>query len=258
MNIIFFGASKLGFKCCRYIIENKLANIISIYTLPESFNISYSSEPVKNVNYADFSYFEKKYSIKVQVVENKITDYLEDIKNLKPDFILVIGWYHKIPLKIRSIPSLGCAGLHASLLPKYRGGAPLVWALINGEKKSGVTFFYFDEEIDSGDIIAQQEFEINDDDNINTLISKAELASINLLKTNLPLIALGEANRIKQNEAEATYFPQRRPEDGEINWDWDTVKIKNFIKAQTKPYPGAYTIINNKKVIIWDADISEL
>lgn len=258
MNIIFFGASKLGFNCCKFILENKLANIIGIYTVPESFNISYSPVPVKNVNYADFSFFAKEYSVKVNVVENKITDYFEEIKNLNPDFILVIGWYHKVPAVIRNIPPLGCAGLHASLLPKYRGGAPLVWAIINGEKKSGITFFYFDEGIDSGDIIAQQEFEILDEDNISTVINKAEVAALNLLKINLPLIASGNAARIKQNENEATYYPQRKPEDGEINWQWDTVKIKNFIRAQTKPYPGAYTIINNKKIIIWEANIIDL
>ena len=146
-------------------------------------------------------------------------------------------------------------GIHALLLPDYSGGAPLVWAIINGEKKTGVTFFYFDEGVDSGDIIAQEEIDIYENDTIKTLYEKAELTGKNILIKYLPLLAVNQAPRIKQDESKRRIFPQRKPSDGEIDWNWESKRIKNFIRAQTKPYPGAFTLINNKKIIIWDADI---
>lgn len=258
MNIVFLGASSLGLQCCRLIIEKKLANVCGIYTIPKKFEISYSDKPVENVNFADFHELGKEFGIPVTDVTGKMGSYSESIKSLKPDLIVVIGWYYKIPESILKIAPKGCVGMHASLLPLYRGGAPLVWAIINGENKTGLTFFYLDSGIDNGDIIAQHEIEINNNDYIKDILAKVNHTALNILTEYLPLLAAGNSPRIKQDESLATYFPQRKPEDGEINWSWDVKKIKDFIRAQSKPYPGAFTIINGKKITIWDADITEL
>jgi len=178
------------------------------------------------------------------------------IKKINPDFILVVGWYYIIPKEILNYPKYGCAGLHASLLPKYRGGAPINWAIINGEKKTGITFFYFGEGVDSGDIIGQRAFKITLKDNCRTVYEKAIKSGIYLLKKYIPLIERNKAPRIKQDESKATYFPQRKPEDGLINWGQSALKIYNFIRAQTYPYPGAYTFYKKNKIIIWEAKIS--
>lgn len=255
MNIVFFGATELGYKCCRLIVENKLANVCGIFTIPKEFNISYSDKPVNNVNFADFHKLGKEFGIPVKDVTGKMSNYAESIKALNPELIVVIGWYYMVPKGIRSIASKGCVGMHASLLPKYRGGAPLVWAIINGEEKTGLTFFYLDDGVDNGDIIAQREIEIKVNENIKDIIDKVTNAAINITNEYIPLLANGTAPRIKQDETIATYFPQRKPEDGNIDWSWDTKKIKDFIRAQTKPYPGAYTILNGKKLYIWDAEI---
>ncbi len=258
MKIVFFGASELGMKCCRRIVENKLADVTCILTIPKEFNISYSDKPVTNVNHADFHSIGAEFNIPVISVTAKMSEYAEEIRKFSPDLILVIGWYYMIPASIREIPEFGCAGMHASLLPKYRGGAPLVWAMINGEKKSGLTFFYLEEGVDNGDIIAQKEFPIEDSDYISDLIGKTTDAALEIIDESIPLLANGKAPRIRQDEAEATYVPQRKPEDGKIDWSWDSEKIRNFIRAQSKPYPGAFTEINDKKVIIWNADIIEI
>ncbi len=258
MNIVFFGATELGYKCCRQIVENKLANVCGIFTIPKEFNISYSDIPVSNVNFADFHELGREFGIPVKDVTGKMGSYTESIKDLNPELIVVIGWYYMIPENIRNIASKGCVGMHASLLPKYRGGAPLVWAIINGEEKTGLTFFYLDDGVDSGDIIAQNEIEIYLNENIKDIIDKVTVAALNITNEYIPLLASGTAPRIKQDETKATYFPQRKPEDGLIDWSWDTKKIKDFLRAQTKPYPGAFTILNGKKLTIWDADIIDI
>lgn len=258
MKIIFFGASKFGKKVCEIILQKNIAEVSAIFTIPEEFSISYSNSKVKNVLYSDFSGLAEKFEIPLIVVEDKLSDYEPQISKFNADLLLVVGWYHKIPKKIVESAPLGCVGIHSSLLPKYRGGAPLVWAIINGEKETGVSLFYFTDEIDAGDIIGQRKFIIEPEDTIREVLKKAEGNGISLIEECLPKISDGTAGRIKQNHQEATIYPQRNPEDGKINWEWDQVRIKNFIRAQTKPYPGAFTIINGRKVIIWDANIEEL
>jgi methionyl-tRNA formyltransferase len=257
MRIVFFGATELGYKCCRLIIEKELAEIVGIFTMPRQFNISYAATPVTNLLHKDFHKFEEKYKIPVIEVTGKMHRYKKPLQALHPDFLLVVGWYYMISKSLRQIAPLGCAGIHASLLPKYRGGAPLVWALINGEEKAGVSLFYFEDGVDDGDIIAQEKFQIDEEDTIKDVMLKATDASLSLIKKNIPLITDGSAPRIPQNHTDATYVPQRKPEDGLIDWSWDSKRIHNFIRAQTKPYPGAYTIINDKKILIWDANIIE-
>jgi len=210
------------------------------------------------VNYADFFSLGKEFNIPVVSVTVKMNLYTGEVKKYSPDLILVFGWYYIVPKTIREIPRLGCAGMHASLLPKYRGGAPLVWAMINGEDKSGLTFFYLEEGVDNGDIISQKEFPIEESDYIGDLIDKTTSAALDIIDESIPLLAENKAPRVKQDESQATYVPQRKPEDGKIDWSWDSQRIMNFIRAQSKPYPGAFTEIDGKKVIIWNADIFDL
>jgi methionyl-tRNA formyltransferase len=200
----------------------------------------------------------KKYNIPVFKIDGDLKEYTEVLKELKPDFLLAIGWYYMIPKKMLMLAEKGAAGIHASLLPKYRGNAPLVWAMINGEKETGVSFFYFEGGVDEGDIIAQESFPIEESDTIKNLLFKTNAASKKILVEHLSKISKGTASRIKQDHSKASLFPKRSPEDGLIDWNWDIQRIKNFIRAQTKPYPGAYTIIAGKKIIIWDADVMSI
>lgn len=258
MRIAFFGATKLGYVCCKALL-NAGHKIVGIFTIEEEFNISYSPDkPVKNVLYKDFGVLGKEYNIPTFKINSNLKTYFKEFEDLNVDFIIAIGWYYIIPNSFISITPKGAAGIHGSLLPKYRGNSPLVWAIINGEKETGVSFFYFTKGVDEGDIIGQQKIPIRDEDNIQSLLQKVEIASVELLLNEVPKIALNTSIPQKQNHYEATYFPARSPEDGLIDWSWDSKKINNFIRAQTKPYPGAFTIIEGKKVVIWEADIFEL
>lgn len=257
MRIVFFGATDLGFRCCEQLFEAG-ENVVGIFTMPEEFRISYSLEPVRNVTFRNFEELADRHNVPLIHVTTKMSDdhYVETLRNWRPDFGLVIGWYYMIPRVLLEMFPRGVAGIHASLLPKYRGGAPLVWAIMNGERKAGVTLFYFDGGVDTGDVIAQQEFTITSEDTIRTVYDKATQASLSILSDYVPLIRSGEAPRVRQDHSAATQFPQRKPADGLIDWEKSPEEIRNFIRAQTKPYPGAFTFISGKKVVIWDADIT--
>ena len=251
------GASDLGYTCCKAVIDAG-NEVVGIFTIPQNFSIKYKDQKdrvtVNNYLFRDFKDFETD-NRKVIIVEDKMSTYLEQLKNLKPDLILVIGWYFMIPDQMIQLAVKGTIGIHGSLLPKYRGNAPFVWAMINGESETGISLFYFEKGVDEGDIIAQEKFPIVETDTILNILEKAKKASVKLLIDYLPRIADGTAPKIPQDHSQATIFPKRTPEDGLIDWNWDAKKIRNFIKAQTRPYPGAFTIINKKKIILWDADI---
>ena len=249
------GATEFGFNCLQKLLRMK-ENIVAIYTLPKIFRISVSEKPLQITTHKDFRGVALKKNIPLIEVNRKMKDYTKSIESFKPDFILVCGWYYMIPKIIRDIPILGCACIHASLLPKYRGWAPLVWAIINGEKKTGVSFFYLAEKVDSGDIIAQKEISITKKDTIKTIYQKVTKASLKILGKYIPLIEKGKVQRVRQNEDGATYFPMRSPEDGLINWNKNTLEIYNWIRAQTKPYPGAFFFNKEgQKIKVWSAKL---
>ena len=144
-------------------------------------------------------------------------------------------------------------GLHASLLPDYSGGAPLVWAMIKGETKTGITCFQMNDGVDSGPIAGQREESISPDDTIATLYSRIEQQALELLHELLPFMAAGTLNLRAQDESKRRVMPQRSPEDGLIDWNQNAEAIIRFIRAQTKPYPGAFTIYDGKELRIWAA-----
>jgi methionyl-tRNA formyltransferase len=255
MRIVFFGASDLGYRCCERLLEQG-HSVVGIFTMPGEFRISYSpGEPVRNVLHRDFSELAARFGVPVVTVDGRMRDHTEALAALAPDLLVVIGWYYMIPAEMRQLAPRGCVGIHASLLPKYRGGAPLVWAIIKGESEAGVTLFHLGDGVDNGDIIAQRRFPIEADDTIREVLARAASASIALTEEFVPRIGDGTAPRVPQDASQATHVPQRKPQDGLIDWSWEPDRIRNFIRAQTKPYPGAFTYVGGKKVTIWSADV---
>jgi len=183
---------------------------------------------------------------------------IQAFRQWAPEFILVVGWYHIVPKEIRDMAKRGAVGLHASMLPNYRGGAPLVWALINGESETGISLFYLDDGVDTGNIISQRKIPIKLNDTIKTLYAKAEEEGINLLVENLPLIVENKQTVFQQpmpNAFHQKVWAQRSPDDGLINWNSSALELYNFIRAQTKPYPGAFTYLHGKKTTIWEGKL---
>jgi methionyl-tRNA formyltransferase len=156
------------------------------------------------------------------------------------------------------VASYGFLGMHNSSLPKYRGGSPLVWTMINGEKQAGLSLFSFTKGIDEGDIWAQESVEIGPDDYIADILMKLEAKAIALLREKYLDILNGKLKPVPQNHNLATYCAMRIPEDGLIDWHKPSQGVYNFIRAQSDPYPGAFTISEGKKLIIWRAHPSPI
>src|SRR5574344_1507723 len=173
------------------------------------------------------------------------------IRALAPDIIFSFYYRSMVGKDILAIPRLGCLNLHGSLLPAYRGRVPINWALVNGEKKTGVTLHFMTEKPDAGDIVAQREIAISADDTARTLHEKAAAAAQVLLDAALPGIVAGRIPRKPQDSSKATYFHGRKPEDGVIDWARKPEEIRNLVRAVTLPYPGAFTFFASKKYFIW-------
>lgn len=182
--------------------------------------------------------------------------FVEKAKQMSPDLIITVNFNQILKREIISVPSKGCINTHASLLPNiYRGRAPLNWAVINGEKETGVTVHYIDEKIDAGDIILQKKINIDFNDFIGDVLKKAEKIYPIIVNKAVDLIATGNVKPIPQDLSKGSYYGRRTPKDGQIKWDKTTLEIYNLKRAVSYPYPGAYTYLNANKLLIWKARI---
>ena len=260
MKVVFFGATKFSEEVLTYLLLNKIS-IGALFTIPQEFSISYSQTKVKNYNYSELELISKKNNIPSYYIESsefgkKTADYFEIINDIKPDVILIVGWYYMVPKKIRELAKYGAWGIHASMLPDYAGGAPLVWAMINGEKETGVTLFRLDEGVDDGDIIAQEKIVIEETDTIKEVYDKVTMSSKTILISALKNIR--DIEFIPQDKTKIKIYPQRKPDDGEIDLTKPAKYLYDFIRAQSAPYPGAFIKTSDgKKLIIEKARIQD-
>jgi UDP-4-amino-4-deoxy-L-arabinose formyltransferase/UDP-glucuronic acid dehydrogenase (UDP-4-keto-hexauronic acid decarboxylating) len=176
------------------------------------------------------------------------------IREMKPDFLFSFFYRNLIKQELLEIPKEAALNLHASLLPKYRGRAPVNWVLVNGEKTTGVTLHHMTPRPDDGDIVCQASIEIDDEDTATTLHTKLATLAGEMLDENLPNILNGTATRVPQEPGQATYFGRRGPQDGEIEWSKSATAIRNLVKAVTRPYPGAFTYRANTRITVWKAE----
>lgn len=253
MKLIFVGSTRFGLRCFDASLAIPNIKIVGVVTAPKTFSISYRPDGVTNVLYADIAARARSNGIPVTIVDGPMSkpSLLSLIAELKPDAFLVSGWYHMIPKNWRAIAP--AYGLHASLLPDYSGGAPLVWAIINGETKTGITLFQMDDGVDSGPIVGQKAEPILPDDTIATLYARIEDRGLELIREMLPRLASGTLELRPQDEAKRRIMSQRTPEDGLIDWSKDAHVVDRYIRAQTRPYPGAFSYFNGRPLYIWKA-----
>jgi methionyl-tRNA formyltransferase len=172
------------------------------------------------------------------------------IQNIEVDVIVSVNYLFLIEKDIIQHPRKLIFNIHGSLLPKYRGRTPHVWAIINNEKETGITAHIIDEKCDTGDIISQIKIPINKRDTGADILNKYKLEYYNLINDVFKKIKFGKLDLIKQDEQSATYFGKRTPEDGKINWNWQKERIYNWVKSQSYPYPGAFSFVGSQKLII--------
>ncbi|MBL8792438.1 MAG: methionyl-tRNA formyltransferase-like protein [Planctomycetia bacterium] len=172
-------------------------------------------------------------------------------KQTTVDLLLAVSWRYLVPAHVYRQARRGSFVFHDSLLPRYRGFAPTVWAMLNGESETGATLFAMTDEVDAGDIVDQQTVPIGPDDRIADTMEAVTLAYLDLLERNLSALLAGTAPRRPQTHAEATYTCKRLPEDNRIDWHAPATRIHNLVRATTFPYPGAYTQFSGRRLRVW-------
>jgi len=180
-----------------------------------------------------------------------VPEWVDRVRKMAPDVIFSFYYRNLLKEEILRIPPAGAFNLHGSLLPAYRGRCPVNWVLVRGEKKTGVTLHHMVEKADAGDIVGQKEVSIDPEDSAFSLFNKLCVAAGELLDGLLPLIKEGRAPRIPQDPEKATYFGGRRPEDGRIDWNRPVMQVYDLIRAVTEPYPGAFTFLDEGRLLIW-------
>ena len=177
----------------------------------------------------------------------------EVIQELQPELCFISGWYWLIDSAVLDKISQGCIGIHNSLLPKYRGMSPLVWSMINAEPNIGFSFFSIAEGMDEGDIWFQQKVEVGEVEHVGSVLERIEVQAAEILRNNYSDILLKKLKPEPQKNEVATYCAARTPVDGQIDWNWEASKVFDFIRAQSAPYPGAFTVYKEQILKIWDA-----
>lgn len=184
------------------------------------------------------------------------SDEMKEILTLDIDLIITAAYGQYVPTKLLNAPTHRAINVHASLLPKYRGAAPIHYAVLNGDEKTGVTIMYMEKEMDAGNIISQREIAINDEDDTGILFEKLSLVGRDLLMDTLPAIFAGENESIVQNEDEVTFSPMISKEQEKIDWTLTAREVFNHIRA-LRPAPGAYTILEDQRFKVWAAEVME-
>lgn len=250
LKILFMGTPDFAQESLKSIYDAGF-EIIGVVTNPDKpkgrgMKLAYS--PVKE--YA----LEKNLKIYQPIKIKNNTEFLDKIKTLAPDVICVVAYGKILPKEILEIPKLGCINVHGSLLPKYRGAAPIQWAVLNGDKTTGITTMYMNEGMDTGDMILKEEVEIGPEETTGDLWQKLSKIGGEILVKTLKLIEEGKAPREKQTE-EATLAPMLNKEMALIDWEnSDANKIHNLIRG-LNPIMGAYSYIDGKKIKFWKSKV---
>ena len=253
MKIIFMGTPDFS-KESLEAIYNAGHEILAVVTNPDrpkGRGMKLVASPVKE--YA----MSKELKIYQPEKIRKNIEFIEEIKQLNPDIICVVAYGKILPAEILEIPRLGCINVHASLLPKYRGAAPIQWSVINGDKTTGITTMYMDVGMDTGDMILKEEVEIGPNETTGELWERLSKIGGKLLVETLEQIEDGTAPRIPQSK-EFTMAPMLDKEMSKIDWDnKNAQEIKNLVRG-LDPIMGTYSYLNGRKIKIWKVDVLPL
>ena len=243
--IIVFGYHDIGVGCLQELLAQG-ADVVAV--------VSHRNDPGETIWFGSVADLAAAHGIPVMTPEDpNAPACVEAVRCLRPDLIFSFYYRRLLSPAILALPSLGAINLHGSLLPKYRGRAPLNWVLVHGERMTGVTLHYMDARADHGDIIAQKAVPIAVEDTALTLSRKLTAAARALLAETYPLIVTGRAPRIPQDHSAATIFGRRTAADGLIEWSRPAWEIYNLIRAVTRPFPGAFTFWADRRIFLWSA-----
>lgn len=250
MKIVFMGTPDFACESLKAIYDNKyeIIGVVTNIDKPKGRGMKLIETPVK--------IFANEHNLKIfqpTKIRNN-TEFIDEMKNLQPDLICVVAYGKILPKELLEIPKLGCINVHGSLLPKYRGAAPIQWAVLNGEKTTGITTMYMDEGMDTGDIILKKEVNIEDDETTGQLWERLSKIGADLLIETIKEIEKGTVKRKKQSE-EFTLAPMLSKEIANIDWENKKAEeIKNLVRG-LNPIMGAYSYLDDKKIKFWKVKV---
>jgi len=243
MRVIVFGYSEVGYVCLEELLAQG-AQVVAVVT--------HEDRPGEEIWWRSVADLARQQGIPVHFpADVNAPEFVALLREYAPDLIFSFYFRNLLSPEILALPPHGGLNLHGSLLPKYRGRAPVNWVLVNGETETGVTLHYMVPRADAGDIVAQRRVPIAFEDTAWTLYRKITAAAREVIRETWPLLREGRAPRWPQDLSQGSYFGRRTPEDGRIHWNWPAVRIYNLIRAVTHPYPGAFTFLQGRKLFIW-------
>lgn len=244
MSIVFIGCVEIGFEALRHLVREGFP-VSGVVGLPPE-------RAAAAAGYVDLSPFCNAHCIPLHLsgdVNEPAT--VEWIRRRHPEIIVVCGWQRLLGPRLLALAPRGCLGFHSSLLPAYRGRAPVNWAIINGEKRTGVTMFMLDEKADAGPIAGQEAFDIHPLETCGHVYAKSAIGVQKLLSRRLPELLSGTATLTTNPSAEHPLMPKRTPADGKVDWTRTALAVHDFVRALGRPYPGAFTEISGDIYFIW-------
>ncbi|GAA0091598.1 methionyl-tRNA formyltransferase [Paraclostridium bifermentans] len=249
MKIVFMGTPEFAVPCLQKIIDegHEVVAVVTQPDKPKGRGKKLAMPPVKELAL--------KYDIPVyQPLKAREESFVDTLKEMNPELIVVVAFGQILPKSILDIPKYGCVNVHASLLPRYRGAAPLNWVIINGEEKTGVTTMYMDEGLDTGDMILKSEIPLDDEITAGELHDKMMIDGAKVLKETIDLIEKGEAPREKQSNENTCYSPIMNKSLGNIDWNKSAIDIHNLVRG-INPWPSAYTTYESQTMKIWKTKV---
>ncbi len=244
-----FAYSETGHECLRFLFDRG-ESVSLVVTHPDA--------PGENVWFPSVAELARSRGLEPLVVETPDATLTARVRAAAPDLIFSFYFRHLLPEEILKLAPRGAYNLHGSLLPKYRGRAPVNWALVHGETQTGATLHVMSARADAGEIVDQEPVPIGPDDSAFEVQKRVTKAGLKILERRLGELRSGTAPRRAQDEREATTFPRRSPEDGRIDWTRSAEEVHNLVRAVTHPYPGAFTDIFGGRTFVWKTRLPHL
>ena len=243
MRIAFLGNHTVGVRAL-----GTLASAVDVVAV-----VAHPPDPEDGVRYESVFEFAKKHGLPAIRGKPGQTHVRELLQEASPELIWVTDYRYLLPIELIDQARLGAVNLHPSLLPRYRGRAPVNWAILHGESELGLTAHFIDEGMDSGDIILQAPFRLERNEDVGDALNKLLPIYEAVTREVIGFFEGDQIPRRKQDESKATCFPARRPDDGQIDWDRPAEEVLNLIRAVASPYPGAFSFLDNARVRFWKA-----
>lgn len=249
MRIVFMGTPSFAVPSLEMLVKEgyEIAAVVTQPDRPKGRGNKLTPPPVKDCA--------QKYGIKVLQPEKlKGTVFLEELRQIAPDLMVTAAYGKILPADVLAVPRMGCVNVHGSLLPRYRGAAPIQWAVINGESVTGITTMLTDIGMDTGDMLLKSEIPIDNEITYGELYDRLSLLGAEVLKETLKRLENSTLERIPQNAADATYAPMINKEVGLIDWARTSQQVHNLVRG-TDPWPGAYTFYNGDRMRVWKTQV---